>query len=32
MFAQQGEKTPALATEQHLISLFHNRAKTHQLT
>jgi hypothetical protein len=27
----QGERTPALATEQHLISLLYNRAKAHQL-
>jgi hypothetical protein len=27
----QGERTPALATEQHLISLLYSRAKEHQL-
>jgi hypothetical protein len=29
--AGEGERTPALATEQHLISLLYNRAKAHQL-
>jgi len=27
----QGERTPSLATEQHIISLLYNRAKAHQL-
>jgi len=27
----QGERTPSLATEQQLISLLYNRAKSHQL-